>query len=223
MLSTLASAHPLFSADHALRPSRDPLHADDSLRRHGTLTPTAHSPNAIIRINGIEVESRSESFPIDVPAAHAPTPIDVQITASNQAAAGPPVTKHYALLLGDHPIDYLKASNTRTKAIFGRAIALSGDTLAVGASGDSSAATGVNGDQADTSRSDAGAVYVFVRTGSVWSQQAYIKASNTRNWARFGASVALSADTLIVGAPGEPSDASVADAGGAAGAAYVYR
>ena len=59
--------------------------------------------------------------------------------------------------------DYVKASNTDAIDVFGQSVALSGDgnTLAVGADHEDSAATGVNGDQADNSASDAGAVYVF--------------------------------------------------------------
>ena len=56
---------------------------------------------------------------------------------------------------------YVKASNTSPDALFGQALALSATTLAVGAPGDASNATGVNGDQADVSSSQAGAVYVF--------------------------------------------------------------
>jgi hypothetical protein len=37
----------------------------------------------------------------------------------------------------------------------------------------------VNGNQADNSMEQSGAVYVFARTGASWSQQAYLKASNT--------------------------------------------
>jgi hypothetical protein len=45
-----------------------------------------------------------------------------------------------------------------------------------------------------------GAVYVFTRTGTTWSQQAYLKASNTEASDQFGESVALDGDTLAVGA-----------------------
>jgi hypothetical protein len=44
---------------------------------------------------------------------------------------------------------------------FGSSVSLSGDTLAIGAGGEASAATGVNGNQADNSAVGAGAVYVF--------------------------------------------------------------
>ena len=58
-------------------------------------------------------------------------------------------------------------------------MAVSGDTVVVGAFGEDSDATGVNGDQNDDSAFGAGAAYVFVRNGATWSQQAYLKASNT--------------------------------------------
>jgi hypothetical protein len=104
---------------------------------------------------------------------------------------------------------YVKASNTGAGDSFGSAVRLSstGDTLAVGAYNENSAATGVNGNQADESAPDAGAVYVFTRSGAAWSQQAYVKASNTDAGDDFGLHLALSGDgnTLAVGARGEAS------------------
>jgi len=72
---------------------------------------------------------------------------------------------------------YVKASNAKASDQFGASLALSGDgnTLAVGATGESSSATGVNGNQSDTSMAGAGAVYIFARSGAVWSQQAYVR------------------------------------------------
>lgn len=102
---------------------------------------------------------------------------------------------------------YLKASNTDAGDEFGSVVAASGDTVVVGASKESSKATGVDGDQSDNSMPRAGAVYVFVRKGSVWRQQAYLKASNTGKGDAFGNSVAISGDTLVVGAPYEHSTA----------------
>jgi hypothetical protein len=106
---------------------------------------------------------------------------------------------------------YVKASNTGVFDCFGYSVALSADgsTLAVGAPYEDSAARGIDGDQADDSASDAGAAYVFTRTGTRWSQEAYVKASNTDGGESFGASLALSSDgsTLAVGAYGENSAA----------------
>jgi len=123
---------------------------------------------------------------------------------------------------------YLKASNAEAGDNFGHSVALSGDTLVVGAPFEDSGATGVNGDQANNAAFSSGAAYVFTRTGGVWNQRAYLKASNTGSGDQLGYSVALSGDTLVVGAPFEDSGATgvngdqannAADAGGAA---YVY-
>ena len=95
---------------------------------------------------------------------------------------------------------YIKASNSENFDGFGASVALDGETLTVGAVGESSAATGINGDQQDNNAPESGAVYVFVRSDITWSQQAYIKASNSENFDGFGASVALAGDTLAVGA-----------------------
>jgi len=127
---------------------------------------------------------------------------------------------------------YVKASNTGASDVFGDSIALSsdGNTLAVGARGESSNATGIGGIQNNDTAAGAGAVYVFIRSGTTWTQQAYIKASNTEAGDAFGSSVALSGDgnTLVVGAPGEDSAATVIGGSQAdntatnAGAAYVF-
>jgi hypothetical protein len=109
--------------------------------------------------------------------------------------------------LGDGWVEraYLKASNAGRHGVgdeigdgdqLGYSLALNaaGDTLAVGAIAEDSAARGVNGDQDDDSLNSAGAVYVFARTGDRWRQQAYLKASNAEAGDLFGFSVALSAD-----------------------------
>jgi hypothetical protein len=124
---------------------------------------------------------------------------------------------------------YLKATSPRAGDRFGRAVAISGNTLAVGAPGQDSNATGVGGAEDNTAAGDSGAVYVFVRNAAgLWSQQAFIKASNTGAGDRFGGSVALSGDTLAVGAPYEGSNATGVNgnerdnSAGDSGAAYVF-
>lgn len=108
-------------------------------------------------------------------------------------------------------VGYIKASNPNERAQFGDAVALSGDgnTLAVGARAESSAAAGINGNQTDASAPNSGAVYVFARQGDRWLQQAYVKASNPGSNDEFGSLVALSADgnTLAVSAYFEDSRA----------------
>lgn len=130
---------------------------------------------------------------------------------------------------------YLKASNTGANDQFGFAVALSadGNTLAVSAVYEDSAARRINGNQADNSMAESGAVYVFTRSGNAWSQQAYIKASNTggeEDGDTFGYTVSLSGDgnTLAVGAPSEDSAATeingdqANNSAAGAGAAYVF-
>lgn len=123
---------------------------------------------------------------------------------------------------------YLKASNPGTGDEFGSSVAIEGDLIVVGATREDSAAPGVNGDQANNAASDAGAVYVFVRSNGTWTQQAYLKASNPGAGDFFGNSVAISGSRVVVGAPFEDSNAS--GIGGnqndnsatSAGAAYVF-
>jgi len=86
-----------------------------------------------------------------------------------------------------------------------------------------------SGDETDSSARFAGAVYVYARSDDVWSQQAYIKASNTDTADFFGSSIALSTNgnTLIIGAVGEDSNAIGIDgdktdnSASAAGAVYI--
>ena len=123
---------------------------------------------------------------------------------------------------------YLKASNVGARDRFGQRVALSNDLLAVAAPQEDSASTGVNGVQANDGAADSGAVYVFERTGTAWTQEAYVKASNTAGLDNFGQSVALAGDVLAVGAffedsasagvGGDDTDDSLDDSG----AAYVF-
>jgi hypothetical protein len=136
---------------------------------------------------------------------------------------------------------YVKASNPGQSDHFGSSVALSrdGNTMAVAAHWEASGATGVNGNQNDNSIPQSGAVYVFTRNGTTWTQQAYIKASNTGKAGegqlagdgdQFGFSLALSGDgnTLAVGAISEDSAAQQIngnqgdDSAQSAGAVYVY-
>ncbi|MBV2120867.1 MAG: cadherin-like beta sandwich domain-containing protein [Candidatus Thiodiazotropha sp. (ex Ctena orbiculata)] len=135
---------------------------------------------------------------------------------------------------------YLKASNAEGANIndrsgdrFGSSVAVSGDTLIVGAPFEDSASLSED----DNSALNAGAVYVFTRSGSIWNQQAYLKANPLDEGAehlhvlssnigdRFGSSVAISGDTLFVGAPNEDSSAFGAETDKSeplSGAVYVF-
>ncbi len=126
------------------------------------------------------------------------------------------------------PSSYLKASNTNTDDGFGNSVAVSGNTVVIGAPTESSNATGVDGDQTNNTANNAGAAYVFVRQNGIWSQQAYLKASNTNAGDYFGNAVAIADDTIVVGAYREDSNSTGIDgdqnnnAASNSGAAYVF-
>ena len=127
---------------------------------------------------------------------------------------------------------FLKSSNPDLEDWFGVRVSLSGDgnTLAVGAQNEDSAAKGINGNQHDNSATEAGAVYLFTRSGTTWTQRAYVKGSNTEAFDEFGSATAVSRDgkTIVLGARieasaakginGNQNDNSVQEAG----AAYVF-
>ncbi len=162
---------------------------------HGRLLSLALAVSVVV--NGITTDTRAQSQRArQGPQTPAPIP-------------GPIVQPSATFPLKQ--VGYIKASNPSERAQFGDAVALSGDgnTLAVGARAESSAAAGINGNQADASAVSSGAVYVFARQGDRWVQQAYLKASNPGINDQFGSLVALSADgnTLAVSAYFEDSRA----------------
>ena len=140
------------------------------------------------------------------------------------------------------PQAYLKAPNPESADGFGISVAISGNTIVVGAYNENSNQSSIShAGSLPTAATDddsaffAGAAYVFVRSGSTWSVEAYLKASNAEDFDNFGASVAIDGDTIVVGAYGEDSNQSSVsnvgsfptaagdnDAASAAGAAYVF-
>ena len=95
----------------------------------------------------------------------------------------------------------LTASDGATTDYFGFAVANQKDTALVGA---------------PWHGTGAGAAYVFVRTGTVWSQQAKLTASDRATGDKFGWSVGLYGDDAIVGASEDD------DRGMESGSAYVF-
>lgn len=85
--------------------------------------------------------------------------------------------------------------------LFGYSVAISGNTIIVGAPEDTSTATGVDGDPNEHSsggNANQGAAYVFVRDGTTWTKQAYLKADPAAYNSNFGQKVAIDGNTAII-------------------------
>jgi cysteine-rich repeat protein len=190
-----------------------------------TVTATVATLGDALTIMGMPLSSGAPSTPISLSLGDNVVDIVVESPLGGQR------TYYLTLRRASQFAQYAygKAANTGANDFFGHSVALSGDTLVVGAVFEDSAATGINGNQDDDSSQDSGAVYVFRRTGPAWQQEAYLKASNAGAGDYFGWSVALSGDTLAVGAYGEASAAQGVSGNQAdnsapkSGAVYVFR
>ncbi len=100
----------------------------------------------------------------------------------------------------------LTASDGTASDFFGQSVAISGETVVVGANADD---IGANSNQ--------GSAYVFVRSGTTWSQQQKLTASDGAAGDLFGVSVAISGETVVAGASGGNIGANSDQ-----GAAYVF-
>ena len=94
----------------------------------------------------------------------------------------------------------LTASDEAADDLFGQSVAVDGDTMVVGASGDD----------------HNGSAYVFTRQSGTWSQVAKLTASDEAADDGFGYRVAIGGDTVVVGAPWDD------DNGSGSGSAYVF-
>lgn len=102
-------------------------------------------------------------------------------------------------------IQTLRPSNIQANAFFGLSVAVGGTTIAAAAPGE------------DAPSDNEGAVYVFEKSGGAWSETARLTAPDARVDGRFGASLGLGDDILVVGAIGQDSTKGLL-----AGAAYVF-
>ena len=96
---------------------------------------------------------------------------------------------------------------------FGYAVAVDGDTAVIGAYQDDREDDAMTPD-VDESAVDSGAAYVFTRVEGVWEERVKLTASDGEAYDNFGISVAVSGDTVVIGASG--------DDGAAANSGSVY-
>src|SRR5262249_54878111 len=93
--------------------------------------------------------------------------------------------------------------------LFGFAVALSGDTLVVGAELDN-----IGGNVGNLGQ---GSAYVFARSGTVWTERQKLIADDGEAVDSLGYAVAISGNTVVVGAPLDDIDANRDQ-----GSAYVF-
>ena len=98
----------------------------------------------------------------------------------------------------------LTASDGAASDLFGRSVAVDGDTAVIGADDD------------DDNGTNSGSAYVFIRSGITWTEQQKLAASDGAPFDRFGESVAVSGTTVVIGAILDD------DNGTNSGSAYVF-
>ncbi|MEW8524791.1 MAG: cadherin-like beta sandwich domain-containing protein [Candidatus Thiodiazotropha endolucinida] len=194
-----------------------------------TLAPVASDADASIHVNGTEVSSGASST---ITLSEGQNRINLEVTAEDEVTTHSysiDIMREEASIFAQQA--YLKASDAEGGYSqwhgyygdqFGSSVAISGDTLVVGAPGRSIRLIGI---EWDDSKINYGVVYVFTRNDGIWSQQARLEASNAETNDYFGVSVAISGDTLVVGAIGEDSSISGGEDNNSifdAGAVYVF-
>jgi hypothetical protein len=105
-------------------------------------------------------------------------------------------------------------------------VAIDGDTVVFGAPGYGAHEASAAGSERECGT---GRAYVFARKAGAWSREAHLTASNARSGDRFGTSVGVSGDTIVVGASGEDSglsgeqkDPAIDEAAPNSGAVYLF-
>jgi hypothetical protein len=163
------------------------------LTQRVTLTPSAPSAERV-ESNGATVAPAQGWQTPTLPLGE--FPVKLTLTSSSGAASDYDVV----IERSGKQTAYVKASNPGAADDFGGSIAMSGDTLVVGAFAEDSAATMVDGQQNDNGAENSGAAYVFVKRNGRWEQQAYLKPRDAASGDFFGGRVAIEGDTIVIGA-----------------------
>ncbi len=132
---------------------------------------------------------------------------------SNKSLSGHRISKLSAAdstVLGPVQTATIYADDAKPLDEFGYAVAMDGNIAVIGARNKSIR-------QGDDLLTNAGVVYVFSREGNYWEQKAQLVAKDAEAGDSFGTSVAISGNTIVVGATGVEIDDE-----NDAGAAYVF-
>ncbi len=184
----------------------------------GTLTPAfdpevlGYSVSVPWTLGGVSITAVPMDPAAEVSVVGDPTALAVGLNAIDVVVTAPGgTTQTYRLDVSRaapaHPEHYVKASNTSAGAYFGQ-VAIDGETMVVGTS---------------EPNLRTGAAYVFVHDGSTWTEQAYLAPAGLIMDDWLGKDVAISGDTIVVGAPGDDTrDSWPGSNQYGAGALYVF-
>jgi hypothetical protein len=216
----------LMVAPGTLTPELGPVETEYSVSVPITATTielkAAAPDGATIEIDGREVKPNRtwRSNPLSLG--------DNEIAIAVREADHPDRNYRLTVTRGSAETSYLRFAQSDANDNFGASIAVSEDTMVVGAPNeDSNAAGAFRGEEIamaaeNDAAQNAGAAYVFVRNDERWELQVYLKASRPAAGALFGAMVAISGDTIVVGAPGDASSPAGDTTAYASGSAYVF-
>lgn len=175
-----------------------------ALKSSVKVTPGQANPNAHIQVNGVNLTADQPSSVIALTGNT--TVITVVVTAADGSTQKTYTINAQHLAGGAFAqTAYLKATRPSAGAGFGGGVAVSGDTLAIGAP-----------EESFRGLSQAGAVYLFKRTGGKWQFSLRLQAPDPVSKQLFGQSLALKGDTLAIGSSGDSSELTLS------GSVFVY-
>jgi FG-GAP repeat len=180
------------------------------------VTFTPHAPQ------GTTVTANSEALDANGSWTSPALPIgETKVELMPRTAFGVNTKYSFTLERAGEQVERIKPPNPGSFNQFGTDVDISGDTLVITSWFEDSAAKGINGDENDTGAADSGAAWVYVRDGTEWKKQAYIKPNDTMTLDYFGTHADIQGDTLVVGAIHE----GIFEGGAGSsrpGAAYVF-
>jgi hypothetical protein len=175
-----------------------------------TVKATAQDPGATLVLNGMTYPN-TLSADVAVPVGLSEVDLIVRGTNGKQ-------TRYRVFVTTGAAVTYVKPPDTHIGMAFGRAMAMVGNTLVVGAPDDKGLGAGPQTGETEVGTIPVGAVFVYAHSDG-WRREVTLKPLEVQPQMGFGAAVALAGDTLVVGAPGESGPEMKADM---AGAAYVF-
>ena len=149
--------------------------------------------------------------PVTLGQPSPPVPLGPGMTTIDVDVVKGPISQRYQLTFDRGAAPIREAVQLRGQGDgdqFGIAVAMNDQYLAVGAPGEDSS----NENGSDNALLDAGAVYIYRRNGNTWTYTQTLKGTAITSSRRFGTSLCMTRDTLVVGAPDDDMQGNIAGA-----------